>query len=114
MARLYADENFPFSVVVELRRLGHDVLTIQDSGYGGLALSDENVLDQAIDEKRALLTLNRKHFIALHRAHPDHSGIVVCSFDPDFLAQADRIHRAIEAYAEDLDGQLLRINRSQS
>ena len=28
MARLYANENFPLPVVGELRRLGHDVLTI--------------------------------------------------------------------------------------
>ena len=27
MASLYADENFPFAVVEELRKLGHDVLT---------------------------------------------------------------------------------------
>ena len=32
MARLYADENFPLPVVEELRQLGHDVLTIQESG----------------------------------------------------------------------------------
>lgn len=27
MARLYANENFPYAVVRELRALGHDVLT---------------------------------------------------------------------------------------
>lgn len=32
MARLYADENFPFPVVVCLRALGHDVLTTNDAG----------------------------------------------------------------------------------
>ena len=32
MARLYANENFPFPVVEELRKLGHDVLTIQETG----------------------------------------------------------------------------------
>ena len=31
MARLYANENFPLPVVNELRRLGHDVLTTQDT-----------------------------------------------------------------------------------
>lgn len=30
MARLYANENFPLPVVEALRRLGHDVLTIQE------------------------------------------------------------------------------------
>ena len=66
MARLYANENFPLPVVEALRRLGHDVLTIEDSGKGGQRLPDEEVLDYAIGETRALLTLNRKHFIRLH------------------------------------------------
>jgi hypothetical protein len=29
---LYADEDFSFPVVLELRRLGHDVLTAQEDG----------------------------------------------------------------------------------
>jgi hypothetical protein len=41
MARLYADENFPRQVVLELRNLGHDVLTIQEAGEAGLSLPDE-------------------------------------------------------------------------
>ena len=32
MARLYADEQFPRSVVELLRELGHDVLTVQEAG----------------------------------------------------------------------------------
>jgi len=31
MARLYSNENFPLLVLLELRRLGHDVLTIQET-----------------------------------------------------------------------------------
>ncbi len=33
MPRLYSNENFPLPVVNELRKLGYDVLTIQDEGY---------------------------------------------------------------------------------
>ena len=44
MARLYANENFPHPVVAELRRLGHDVLTIQETGRAEQALVDEDVL----------------------------------------------------------------------
>ena len=113
MARLYADENFPFPVVEELRRYGHDVLTLQEAGYGGQSIPDEAVLDHAFRENRALLTINRKHFITLHRIAPHHAGIVVCSFDRNFEEQAGRIHQALEAYDGDLRGQLLRINRPQ-
>ncbi len=40
MARLYADENFPLQVVEHLRRLGHEVLTVQDDGCAGQAIAD--------------------------------------------------------------------------
>ncbi len=43
MARLYANENFPLPVVEELRRLGHDVLTIHETGKSDQSMSDEKV-----------------------------------------------------------------------
>jgi len=57
MARLYTNENFPVPVAEELRRLGHDVLTIQDTGRAGQAVPDESVLAFASAERRAVVTL---------------------------------------------------------
>jgi Domain of unknown function (DUF5615) len=110
VARLFADENFPLPVVEELRRLGHDVLTINDAGKAGQALPDEALLDLARADHRAVLTLNRKHFVRLHETGREHAGIVACTFDPDFTAQAQRIHAAIAPHAQ-LGGQLIRVNR---
>ena len=110
MARLYTNENFPFPVVAELRRLGHDVLTVQESGHALRAIPDDEVLAFARTERRILVTLNRKHFMRLHAAAPDHAGIVVCTFDPDFGSQAQRIHRELESH-QDCSGKLLRVNR---
>ena len=110
MARLYANENMPLPVVQALRQLGHDVLTTADAGNAGQALSDEAVLSFARAQGRAALTLNRRHFVRLHESAPDHAGIVVCSFDADFVALAQRIHNAIAAQPS-LQGVLLRINR---
>ena len=73
-------------------------------------MPDEDVLAFAIQDGRAVLTLNRKHFIRLHSTQLDHRGIIVCTFDPDFEAQAQRIHDAI-AGLDSLDGQLFRVNR---
>ena len=112
MAKLYSNENFPLPVVEKLRQLGYDVLTIQETGKSEQSLSDEAVLKYAIEEGRALLTLNRKHFIRLHKEQPDHAGIIVCSFDPDFVGQAHRIYTAIESQSQ-LAGQLIRVNRPQ-
>jgi hypothetical protein len=47
MARLYANENFPLPVVMELRRLGHDVLTVRDSGKANRAVPDSEILEFA-------------------------------------------------------------------
>ncbi len=110
MARLYTNENFPLPTVEELRRLGHDVLTSYESGQAGRAIPDLAVLAFAVSSKRVLLTLNRKHFIRLHEAKTDHSGIIVCTFDPDFIALAGRIHVLLTAQSQ-LDGRLFRINR---
>ena len=107
---MYSNENFPLPVVEELRRLGHDVLTIQETGKAGQAERDEVVLEYAVVDDRALLTLNRKHFIRLHGERPQHFGIVVCTVDADFAGQAARIHAAVNA-AGDLRGQLIRVNR---
>lgn len=110
MARLYANENFPLPVVVELRRLGHDVLTVQETGKSDRAWPDEAVLAFALQERRALLTFNRRHFIRLHGIRPDHAGIIACTIDIDVIGLAQRIHDAV-ACSGDLSGRLIRINR---
>jgi hypothetical protein len=90
MARLYADETFPLPVVAELRLLGHDVSTVEETGKGNLGTPDLEILEFAISQGRAVLTLNRRHFVLLHNRLPNHKGIIVCSTDNDFLGQANR------------------------
>ncbi len=110
MAALYSNENFPLPAVVELRLLGHDVLTIQETGRADRALPDEAVLAFAAEQQRILLTLNRRHFIRLHNAGKPHAGIIACTFDPDFVALARRIHTAL-AQESDMRQKLVRVNR---
>ncbi|MCI0358670.1 MAG: DUF5615 family PIN-like protein [Planctomycetaceae bacterium] len=93
-----------------LRQLGHDVLTTQQSDQSGEGIPDPAVLGFAISDKRAILTINRRDFLRLHRASQEHCGIIVCTVDQDFARQAERIHAAIEK-AESIDGQLIRVNR---
>lgn len=110
MAQLYSNENFPMPVVEELRQLGHDVVTILDSGRAGEGVPDPEVLALATAAGRAILTLNRRDFIRLHRRDAGHAGVIVCTADADFAGQASRIHAALEQ-AGDLHGQLIRVNR---
>ena len=112
MARLYADEQFPRLVVEFLRGLGHDVLTVQEAGNAGLKIPDEEVLEFAVSNDRAVLTLNRVDFFRLHRLQPDHAGIITCKDDADRQRIAIRINEAI-SNEETLKGKLIRVVRPQ-
>ncbi len=113
MARIYANENFPLPVVEALRDAGHDVVTVAETGKAEQSWPDKDVLDFAVNDDRALLTLNRRHFIRLHSEGIDHAGIIVCTFDPDFAGQAERIHAAI-ASMDELRRKLVRVIRPSS
>ena len=110
MARFYTDENFPLAVVELLRALGHDVLTAREAGKANLQIPDEDVLAFAASNSRTVLTRNRRHFMRLHIQNSDHSGIVVCTEDPNFERLATRINEAISAI-DTLNGKLIRVNR---
>jgi hypothetical protein len=70
-------------------------LTIQESGLANRGTPDAQALEVAISQNRAVLTMNRKHFIRLHHGRTDHFVIVVCSADNDAIALATRIDRAV-------------------
>lgn len=110
MARFYANENFPLPVVEELRKLRHDVLTIQEAGKAEQEIPDDQVLAFASEDKRAVLTFNRKHFKKLHKARIAHEGVIACTFDLDFPGLAKRIHDTFTPY-RNLTGKLILINR---
>lgn len=112
MARLYANENFPLAVVTRLRELGHDVLTTHDAGRSNQRIDDLEVLRFASDEQRAVITLNRRDFIRLHRIHSAHCGIIVWTEDRNFAALAARIDATLQTTNE-LAGQLIRVERSK-
>jgi predicted nuclease of predicted toxin-antitoxin system len=111
MVRLYADEDFPLSVVEQLRRLGHDVRTVQEAGRAGRGIADAEVLADATAEQRAVLTHNHPDFRRLHRQGQPHEGIISCTQDPrDHMGLAQRIHDAMTA-TPNLANQFIRIIR---
>lgn len=106
----YADENFPFFVIAELRNLGHDVLTAFEDNKANQKISDEEVLHRAAELGQVVLTLNRRDFKKLHTANNSHAGIFICTFDSDFGGQAVRIAEKA-AEIKTANGQLVRIYR---
>ena len=89
----YADEDFAYPVVLELRRLNHHVITVQEDHRQGI--DDASLLARAHGLGRVVLTHNRRHFERLHRNGQIHSGIVSCTRDQDFPALANRIDDAV-------------------
>lgn len=112
MARFYANENFPLAVVRHLRQLGHDVLTVAEAGNAGLRIPDDQVLTFAIRQQRAVLTINRRDFIRLHRVDSNHAGIIACTQDEDANGQAIRIDQASQQ-VDSLQAQLIRVYKPQ-
>jgi hypothetical protein len=107
---LYADEDFSFPVVEELRRVGHDVLTAKEDGR--TAASDPDVLARAHSLGRVVVTYNRRHFERLHRQGVGHSGILSATHDSDFPGLAARIHAALTGLSP--GRWCIRINRPPS
>jgi uncharacterized protein with PIN domain len=109
MLKLYANENFPLETVQVLRNFGYDVLTTHEIGKSNLKIPDEEVLTFAISENRAILTINRKDFMRLHRLNPTHAGIIVCTKNDDFVNFADCIHQVLLPYGDNAANLLLRV-----
>ncbi len=87
---LYADEDFAFPAVEELRVPGHDVLTAQEDGQ--TAMPDAVILARAFALGRVVLTHNRRHYVRLHHRGAAHVGILTASQDSDHPGpgQSDR------------------------
>jgi uncharacterized protein with PIN domain len=109
MFKLYANENFPLETVQILRKMGYDVLTTHEVGKSNLSIPDEDVLAFAVSENRAILTVNRKDFMRLHRLNPTHSGIIVCTKNDDFENFAVCIHKVLLPYEKNTRDLLLRV-----
>ncbi|MEP6902165.1 MAG: DUF5615 family PIN-like protein [Actinomycetota bacterium] len=108
--QFYADENFPLDVVAELRNLGHDCLTALEDERANQKIPDEKVLERATELGRAVLTINRIDFKRIHNADENHAGIVICTFDADFIGQARRIDSACKNLPKH-KGHLVRVYR---
>jgi len=113
MARFYSNENFPIQVVRQLREFGHEVLTSFEAGRANQKIPDLEVLQFAVSVRSILLTLNRRDFLKIHNSGLiPHLGIILCTADPDFLAQAQRVHKSMIEPPEGLANSIIRVNRN--
>lgn len=95
---LYADEDFPFPAVAELRQLGHNVVTAQEDGRR--SMPDSTILARAFALGRAVVTHNRRHYERLHLQGLPHCGILSATRDQDYPALAARIHAVLAGLSQ--------------
>jgi hypothetical protein len=113
MARLLADDAFPQPATIALRRLGHDIVGLEETGRLSRWSRDDEILEVARDSRRALLTLDHRSFTHQVFHHTSHSGIIICTFDPNFIGLAHRIHALLSGHAH-LDGHVIRVGRQRT
>ena len=82
--KLLLDEDSQAKYLVNLLRgSGHDVITANDAGLGGLL--DSVVLDYARQQKRVILTRNCDDFLELHQFNPFHEGDFGCLLEHRYI-----------------------------
>jgi predicted nuclease of predicted toxin-antitoxin system len=106
--RFYANENLSADLVKALQHLGYDVLTSYEAGNANQRIPDDQVLQTAIAENRAVITFNRDDFLALHRSGVEHSGIVVCKDDSNVRGMGQALHDYLDTQ-QTLQNRLLRV-----
>ena len=103
--RLLLDEQHDRHIAELLRREGHDAVAVSE--VAGLRRRPDNeLLDAAVDDRRAIVTENARDFVVLHRRFIDegrtHYGIVLTASRRftrkkagrrPFLAALRRLHR---------------------
>lgn len=75
--RLVADENCDFSVVIDLRLAGYDVVSITEQMAGA---DDETVIDFARSERRLLLTEDKDFGQLVFAAARQNSGVILIRY----------------------------------
>ncbi len=81
---MFIDEDSQAQRLVKLlRKARHDVETVNEAGLSGF--DDAMILERARQEERLLLTQNCKDFEALHKANPNHPGILAVYQEANIL-----------------------------
>ncbi len=112
--RLLVDEDtLAKALVGQLRKAGHDVLTVHEAGL--TAEPDDRVVEHARQENRILLTRNCEEFRAFHATQPNPPAICAIYQDRDpsknmTYAAIVRSLENLEASGLELAGQFVVLN----
>lgn len=95
--KICVDENIPLITVLELRKLGHDVLDIRGTDDRGIS---DDLLWEKVQNNESLLITTDKGFVH-HRREPHHGVLVVRLRQPNEQKIHERVMRAVQQFAQD-------------
>jgi predicted nuclease of predicted toxin-antitoxin system len=90
--KFVVDESTGDSVVAELRRLGHDALSIHETFPG---LDDPPILDIAVNEDRIVVTNDKDFGELVYRSGLPHVGVILFRLDDESAANRVRMMREV-------------------
>lgn len=108
--KVLVDENIPLTSILELRRMGHEVLDIRGTPDEGV--SDELLLKRACEEGRLLITTDRDFASFRDR---EHYGILIITLrKPNRQKINKRVVEAVEQFSVDQWPGLLVVMRDRT
>jgi uncharacterized protein with PIN domain len=94
--KITVDENIPLMTANELRTLGHDVMDIRGTELEGI--SDKELLDIVLKEKRLLITTDKGF---MQNRYEKHHGILIVRLkQPNRLKIHQKVLRGINLFTE--------------
>jgi predicted nuclease of predicted toxin-antitoxin system len=118
--RLLIDEDVSYRVAEGLRGEGIDAVSVHELGRGNQAITDEEQLELALDERRVLVTFNRADFQAIdgqwRALGRSHLGIIWCIEASILRREIGGLIKTLCAMAErfdSLEGLCLPLTRAQ-
>ena len=73
--KLYLNENMSAEIAQRLREQGYDAVSSHEAGMD--ALDDEAQISFAVSERRAVVSINKKDFLAIHNQYIENGKIIV-------------------------------------
>jgi hypothetical protein len=109
--RLFTDEMINPSLAPELRRRGYDVESCDEAGRSQRRISDADQLEYATGQGRAILSFNKRDFIALDRSYKGgvrrHAGIIVAPQIDDLGVLLRAVQRHLDTVEPEMQADTL-------
>lgn len=104
--RIYTDEDIVAELAAQLRQHGYDAVSCRDAGNHNRGLSDQQQLEFATSQGRAIVTRNAIDFVRLDvewkAAGREHSGIICISRNPSIAQMFAKVRNHLDVMPDDV------------